>query len=431
MRPSGSMRAQIGTLILATSGIQLANGFFNTLISLRVAIEDFEATMAGLVLSSYFAGFTLAALRCGRVIERVGHIRAYAAFAGLVVAAAAAMPLWSGPVPWLLLRAVVGFGCGGLFITTESWLNAKAQPTERGRIFSIYMVGTFLALALGQLLIGPAEIETARPFNMIVAVFAIALVMVSTTRAEPRRLGLAATLPFGQLARAAPVAVAAGALSGLISSSFYTLVPAWMQDEGIARETIAISMLAAVLGGLAFQIPVGRLSDRFDRRIVLATLGLGFAGTAVALVLLPHSLPVVLPAAALLGGFMSTLYPVCVTHAHDHIPTDRVVAVSGQLILMSGLGSVIGPLIGTSFMARFSIDGVFYFMAAAALLLAFLAAGRSLTTPPPEHRERSFEILAPQAAPLAHDPFGSSDEPLSPDSVGVPEKSRSALHLWS
>jgi len=328
MRPNRSMRAQIGTLILATSGIQLANGFFNTLISLRVAIEDFEATMAGLVLSSYFAGFTLAALRCGRIIERVGHIRAYAAFAGLVVAATAAMPLRSGPLPWLLLRSVVGFGCSGLFITTESWLNAKAQPAERGRIFSIYMVGTFLALALGQLLIGPAEIETAAPFNAIVAVFAVALVMVSTTRAEPPRLAAAATLPFGHLARTAPVAVVGGALSGLISSSFYALVPAWMQDEGIARETIAISMLAAVLAGLAFQVPIGRLSDRFDRRIVLAALGLGFVGTAVALVLLPHSLPVVLPAAALLDGFMSTLYPVCVTDAHDRMPVDRVVAVS-------------------------------------------------------------------------------------------------------
>lgn len=58
MPSSGSMRAQIGTLILATSAIQLANGFFGTLISLRVAVADFEATMAGLVLSSYFAGFT-------------------------------------------------------------------------------------------------------------------------------------------------------------------------------------------------------------------------------------------------------------------------------------------------------------------------------------------------------------------------------------
>src|SRR6516162_5907279 len=243
--------------------------------------------------------------------------------------------------------------------------------------------------------------------------------MVSTTRAEPPRSPAAANLPYGQLARTAPVAVVGGALSGLISSSFYTLVPAWMQDEGIARETIAIAMLAAVLGGLAFQIPVGRLSDRFDRRIVLAALGLGFAGTAVALVLLPHSLPVILPAAALLGGFMSTLYPVCVTHAHDHMPTDRIVAVSGQLILVSGLGSMIGPLISTSFMARFSIDGVFYFMAATALLLAFLAAGRSLTTPSPEHRERPFQILAPQAAPLAHDPFGASDDPPSPNAARV------------
>jgi MFS family permease len=413
------MRAQIGTLIIATSGIQLANGFFGTFISLRVAIENFDATMAGLVLSSYFAGFTLGALRCGRIIERVGHIRAYAAFAGLVVAATAAMPLLVGPLPWLVLRAVVGFGCAGLFITTESWLNAKAQPAERGRVFSVYMVGTFVALALGQLLISPAQIETAAPFNAIVALFAAALVMVSTTRAEPPRLAAAATLPYGQLARAAPVAIVGSALSGLISSSFYALVPAWMQGEGIARETIAISMLAAVLGGLAFQVPIGRLSDRFDRRIVLAMLGLGFAATAVALVFLPHSLPAVLPAAALLGGFMSTLYPVCVAHAHDRMPADRVVGVSGQLILVSGLGSVIGPLIGTSLMARFNIDGLFYFMAAVALLLAFLAAGRSLTTASPQHLERPFEILAPQAAPLAHDPLGSSDEPQSPDPVGV------------
>src|SRR6516225_8009542 len=100
-----------------------------------------------------------------------------------------------------------------------------------------------------------------------------------------------------------------------------------MPGESIARETIAISMLAAVLGGLAFQVPIGRLSDRFDRRIVLAVLGLGIVGAAAALVFLPHSLPVVLPAVALLGGFMSTVYPVCVAHAHDRMPADRVVAV--------------------------------------------------------------------------------------------------------
>ncbi len=177
---SGSIRTQIGMLVIATSVVQLANGFFGTLISLRVAIENFEAS--GLVLSAFFGGFTLGALRSGRIIERIGHIRAYAAFAGLVAAATAVMPLLVGSISWVVLRAIIGFGCAGIFVTTESWLNAKALPSERGRVFSIYMVGTFLALALGQLLIARADIQATSPFNAIVALFAVALVMVTAAR---------------------------------------------------------------------------------------------------------------------------------------------------------------------------------------------------------------------------------------------------------
>jgi MFS family permease len=284
MRPTGSMRAQIGTLVIATSVVQLANGFFGTFISLRVMNEDFGATMAGLVLSSYFAGFTLGALRCGRIIDRIGHIRAYAAFGGLVIAATAAMPLFVGAFPWLLLRGVIGFGCSGIFVTTESWLNAKAQSSERGRVFSVYMVGTFLALAAGQLMIGRAQIETATPFNVIASLFAVALVMVSATRAEPPRTNRATPLPFGQ--SLACCARCGCRLHGRRARqhAFYALVPAWMQGEGIERATIALFMVA-VLGGLAFQVPVGRLSDRFDRARIGRPSRL--AGAAVALVVLP------------------------------------------------------------------------------------------------------------------------------------------------
>jgi MFS family permease len=404
------MWAQIGTLIIATSLIQLANGFFGTFISLRVAMEDFGPTLFGLVLSSYFAGFTLGALRCERIIERVGHIRAYAAFAGLVVAATALMPLLVGALAWLILRAAIGFGCAGLFVAAESWLNAKAEPAQRGRVFSAYMFGTFVALALGQLLIGWARIEAAGPFSAIAALFAAALVMVSATRAEPPRGIASAALPFRQLLRSAPLAVVGCMAAGLVSAAFYALVPAWMQDDGFARGTIAIFMLVAVLGGLAFQVPVGRLSDRFDRQTVLAALSLGFAAAAIGLVNLPHSPPFVFPAAALLGGFMSTLYPVCVANAHDRMPADRVLAVSGRLILVSGLGSIAGPLIGTSVMARFGIDGLFYFMAAATLMLALAAAARRLSATPPARQARTFEILAPQAAPLAHDLVGPAEK---------------------
>jgi MFS family permease len=180
-----SMRTQIGTLVVATSIIQLANGFFGTLVSLRVAIENFD--VSGMVLSAYFAGFTLGALRCGRMIERIGHTRAYAAFAGLVAAATAVMPLLVGSLAWMVLRTLIGFGCAGIFVTTESWLAAKALPAERGRVFSMYMVGSFLALGIGQLLIARADVTATAPFNVIVALFALALVMVSTARAEPPR----------------------------------------------------------------------------------------------------------------------------------------------------------------------------------------------------------------------------------------------------
>ena len=238
--------------------------------------------------------------------------------------------------------------------------------------------------------------------------------------AEPPRAAAIQTLQYGELARTAPVAVVGCVVSGLISSAFYALVPAYLQDAGTTRATIALFMLVAVLGGLAFQVPVGWLSDRFDRRLVLAALGSGFAAIAVILVRLPrYSLPVVLPTAILLGGFMSTLYPVCVSHAHDRMPADRVVAVSGRLILLSGLGSVVGPLIGAELMGHFRIDGVFYFMAAAALFLAVLAGSRGLTTAAPHHLERPFEILAPQATPLAHDPLDASDEIPSRDPIKV------------
>jgi hypothetical protein len=49
-------------------------------------------------------------------------------------------------------------------------------------------------------------------------------------------------------------------------------------------------------------------------------------------------------------------------------------------------------------------------MAAAALLLAVVASARSLLFSSPPHLERSFEILAPQAASLGHDPLGSSNK---------------------
>ena len=395
-----SMRAQIGALVLATSGVQLAVGFFGTFISLRVSLENFTATMSALVLSGYFAGYTVGAVYCARIIERVGHIRAYAAFAGLAIMATAVMPLAINALVWPLLRAVIGFGCAGLFITTDGWLNAKAEPTVRGRILSIFRVGIFIALAVGQILIGQIDIKGAAAFNISVAILAIALALVSLTRAEPPQITGETGLPYGKLTRVAPVASAGAVTSGLVTGAFYALVPAWMQGRGNDGATIGLVMLAAVFGGLAFQIPVGRLSDRLDRRIVLTGLCLGLVGTSIALVYLPRTLLAILPTAFLFGGFLSTLYPVSIAHAHDRVRGERIVLLSSRLILLFGLGSIFGPLLGTTFVASFGINGVLYLISGAALLLAFIAAARSLISAPAPHIERTFKILTPQAVPL-------------------------------
>ena len=232
MRSSGSMRTEIGTLIIATSVVQLANGFFGTFISLRVAIEDFGPTLAGLVLSSYFAGFTIGALRCGRIIERVGHIRAYAAFAGLVVAATAAMPLLSRPA------AVAGpardhrVRLRRAFRHDRELAQRQGQPSERGRsvldLHGRHLPGPRVGTAPDR----PGQDRDRRHLSTRSSPCSPwRWCIVSTTRAEPPRATAVARLPYGQLSRAAPVAVAGCALSGLITSSFYALVPAWMQGE--------------------------------------------------------------------------------------------------------------------------------------------------------------------------------------------------------
>ncbi|EHM03207.1 transporter, major facilitator family protein [Acetobacteraceae bacterium AT-5844] len=398
------MRAQLGALILATSLIQLANGFFTTVVSLRLGLEAFNPAFEGLVMSAYFVGFALGSASCGRLLKRIGHIRSYAAFGGIVIAATAAMSVVVELSAWTGLRAAIGYGCAGLFVTTESWLHAKAPREMRGRVFATYMVGTFLALALGQLLVGSLPIEGYVPFSVILGLFAVALVMVSVTYAEPPSLIAEERLRYSEVLRAAPLAVLGCFIAGMVSATFYAVFPAWMLANEIPQATISIFMLTAVLGGLAFQMPVGLASDRFDRRVVLGLLAAGLAAAAMALDVVPRTYVAILPVAAILGGCMSTLYPVCVANALDNMSAERVVAISSRMILVSGIGSACGPVIASWIMGRLDINGVLYFMAAATALLAACAFLRASTRTETEHEERPFVVIAPQAIQAAPDP---------------------------
>jgi MFS family permease len=201
------------------------------------------------------------------------------------------------------------------------------------------------------------------------------------------------------------VAVAGCFAGGLISGSFFALIPVYAQTQGRSVLEISSYMALAILGGLLLQIPVGWLSDRIDRRLVAGFAALAFAAMTQTIAPARHTLwfPAVW---LLLGGFMAVIYPVCVAHANDRMPAERAVSVSGRLILISGVGSAVGPLAGAALMTVFGIRGLLLFMATVAALFAVFAHTRKLTVRAPEvKRERPFIVLpAIFAQNLAHAP---------------------------
>jgi MFS family permease len=399
--------AAISPLILGISLIQLANGYVGTLIGIRLATAHVEPVIAGIVTAAYFAGYASGAVLCHRLIGRAGHIRAFTAFAALVAAAFLGHALYFDPILWTVLRALVGFGCAGLFVATESWLNAKATAATRGTVFATYMVATYATFAGGQFMLNLASPAEFTLFALAAILLCVALMAVAATRAEQPVLVPTSRLKVGELSAAAPVAVVGCLAGGLISGSFYALVPVYAQSNGRSVLEISSYMALAITGGLLMQVPVGRLSDAFDRRLVAGVVAFAFAGLALAIA--PTRTTPWFPAVwLLLGGFMSVIYPVCVAHANDRMPAERAVSVSGRLILVSGIGSALGPLLGAATMSAFGIRGLFHYMAAVAALFALFALARALGVRAPRFKQRRPFLLLP--AIFAHDLAHASQE---------------------
>ena len=400
--------AAVGSLILGISLIQLANGYIGTLIGIRLADAHVDALVIGIVTAAYFVGYAAGAAVCNRLIGRAGHIRAFAAFGAVTAAVILGHPLYFDPVLWSVLRAITGFGAAGLFVTTESWLNAKATPSTRSQVFAIYMVATYATFAGSQFMLNLAAPASFTLFALAAILFCLALAVVATTRAEQPALIAPVRLKAGELTAAAPVAVAGCFVAGLITGAFYGLVPVYAASNGRTVPEIAVYMALAITGGLLMQIPVGRLSDRFDRRLVAGAMAFAFAGLALALV--PAHTTRWFPLVwLLLGGFMSVIYPVCVAHANDRLPGARAVSVSGRLILISGTGSALGPLLGASAMETLGIGGLFQCMAVVAGLFAIFALTRAIGVRAPDaKRQRPFLLLP---AIFSHDLAGAAKEP--------------------
>jgi len=359
-------------LFLAVALLMAGNGLQGSLLGLRAKIEGFDIGQTGIVMSSYYGGFLLSSIVTIRLIRQVGHIRVFAAFASLAsttVLLHAVLPL---PSVWLFLRFVTGFSLAGLYVVAESWLNHASTNTTRGSVLSIYMVIIYGCMAAGQLILIISDPASIMPFIVVSILVSIALVPVSLHKTHAPEIEMPKTVPLAKLYAISPLGFTTCLAAGMAQGAFLSLGAVYASDVGMSTVQIGILMSVALIAVVPVQLPLGWLSDRFDRRWVITGVSALVAFTAaVAAGIGGSSFSTMLVLFALYGGFSSPLYSLALAHTNDYLEADEMLGASSKLVFVNGMGSVAGPLVVSLMMM---LGGNIAFFGIAALIHLVLAS---------------------------------------------------------
>jgi MFS family permease len=386
-------------LLLGFGLMQMGNTLQGTLLSVRGQIESFSPAQIGAVGAGLWVGIVIGSLYSGKLIQRVGHIRAFLALAAIASTAPLLHLLVMNPIAWIAARALTGFCFAGLFIVVESWLNSAATGETRGQILSVYAMTGLLAGIVGQLLLSATDTTGFRPFCLVTIIIALALVPIALTRAvAPSHEGGGARINLIGLYRQSPFGLVAASLCGVTTSAFFTLGPILAQRRGLDTSGIAVFMASGTLGGFLMAWPLGWLSDRLDRRLVIIGAAITAAATlGIMIALVPGEATrwLLYLCVAIFGGTIIPTYSVVMAHVNDAVGEGEFVAASGGLLIMQGVGAVVGPLVAGFAMSAFEL-GFAYTVIATQLLMAVFGLYRlRRRAAPPEMHKGIFVIEPP------------------------------------
>ncbi|EJJ24961.1 MFS transporter [Rhizobium sp. CF142] len=413
----------VAALLFGTLFLFMGNGLQGILLPVRGNLEGYATTTLGLLGTSWAAGFVIGCLIAPKMVRRVGHVRAFSGFIAIIAIIALVSGIIIDPVWWVILRAVTGFSTAGTSMIIESWLNERANNESRGAIFSLYIGITLLGVVGGQLMIPLEDVRTPVLFMICGIFYCIAMLPTTlSTAASPQPLK-AVKLDLPALYRNSPVSCLGILLVGIANGAYGTLGAVFGAGAGLSDTSIAVMMSATIFAGAIMQLPAGRLSDRIDRRYVLAAMSAiaALAGLLI-FVLHPSSPTFLIGLVILYGAVANTLYPIAVAHANDFAASEDFVKVSGGLLLLYGIGTVIGPTIGGPVMSVISPHALFLVTALAHLLITGYAIVRSRIRAaiPASDRDAYTTIptatsptLTPQSMSLAD--RGSNKSPESGD----------------
>ena len=391
------------SLYFAALMMLIGSGLLSTYLALRLAAENVDSLWVGALMAANYFGLALGGKIGHRLIARVGHIRAYSACAGIVGAAVLGHGLTDLLPVWVGLRVIVGLGMMCQYMVIESWLNEQADAKQRGAVFSGYMIASYLGLVLGQLIL-VVHPELGPELLMLVAMcFALCLVPVAMTRRiHPAPLHPAPMEPKFFIKRV-PQSLSTVLGAGLIVGSFYGLAPLYASNQGLSTEQIGLFMGCCIFAGLLVQWPLGWLSDRYDRAVLIRSAAGGLALAALPLAILPSvPLEVLFAVGFVISLLQFCLYPLAVAFSNDHVESERRVSLTAMLLVTYGVGACIGPLAAGVLMKLLGPQMLYAFFLFFALVLVWRIRPKAVTG-----------LHQVEDAPLGHVAMPAAGSPLS------------------
>ena len=359
------------TLFFGLLMISAGSGLQNVLLGTRAPEIGFSNIATGFVMSGYFVGIFFGSIIVPSILATVGHVRVFGAMSAIASAAVLMHIAFGDPILWALMRLASGFGFAGMYIVCESWLNDKATNETRGQLLSLYMIVNIGGMGLGQLMIGLGETGGVGLFLMASVMVSIAVVPILVTVSPAPNFEAPDRLGFRRLIQISPLSVVGMAVCGLIVSMLFGMGPVYGRNLGLNNTEIGYFMTSIMVGTLLLQYPVGRLSDKFDRRVVI----FGAASTSAVCISIASLFDAgqfthLLLFTMIFGGLTFSLYSLFIAHANDFLTPSQMVAMSSGLLMVNGAGAVVGsPFAATTI----EVFGSRSFMPTIAIILAGLS----------------------------------------------------------
>ncbi|MBT4546226.1 MAG: MFS transporter [Alphaproteobacteria bacterium] len=400
--------------------LMISNGLLVTLLTLRADGLGFSESTIGLIQSAYPVGSLIGCLIAPKLIMRVGHIRIFAAFASIASATALIHLVTNDPLSWGAMRLLQGFCFSGLYIVAESWLNGSASNETRASLLSTYFITQTGGVMIGQLLLNLSSPEGIFLFIVVSVLISFSLVpmLVSASAippyVPPERISLA------ELFRLSPMGLTGSFLNGIGQTALYIALALYGRAIGLSAGAIGGLIGFMTLGGMLFQFPLAKLSDRLDRRLVIV----GAPGLAipVCLFLATMESPVdnsilLFALVAVLGGLTLPIYSICMAHMNDHLKPGQVVAASGTLVLILAVGMTFGPTLGGFAIAHFGPEGLFYLLATTSGLTVMTGLFRLRTGQSRSQNQITAVALSANLSPEASSLYRDASNPDRDDSI--------------